>query len=317
MQNSNSCRSCNCFKRTRKVSILGKELTVKNYLCSKDGGSYKEMPEQVKLQLSITPTSFCSAKCPFCIAENTSSNNRIDPKKLEKALIALKDAGIIRGITLTGGEPFTDLTLLDEIICMIYELLGFDAEISITTNGHNLHRIGEIKYLRYVDALHVSRHHYDDEINSRIFGIKMPTKRELRDIIHSVSYRDIFVLNCMLLKGYIYTAEEVHKYLDFGIETGAGKVSFITCYPCNSYAAEHRIEYPTVINREDPSLLFTRSFCDFEYCRCQDGIYHSPLGDIIEFYARTTSPFECEYCRGLVYGADNRLRAGFKGDIVI
>ena len=216
MQNTNSCRSCDAFAKTRTVNVLGKELKLKNYVCSSDGLHYKQKPDDIQLQLSICPTSFCEASCPFCIATNTQQKQFVDLFKLEECLKRLHDENLVRGISFTGGEPFTDVKLLNDILNSIYKIFGNHVEVSVTTNGTNLHRMHEIEMLSYLDALHISRHHYDDRINAELFGTRVPTKEELSEILHSVSYKDLFVLNCMLLKDYIGTQDDVHKFLDFG-----------------------------------------------------------------------------------------------------
>lgn len=317
MQNTNSCRSCDAVVKTRTVNVLGKELKLKNYVCSADGIHYKQKPEDIQLQLSICPTSFCEATCPFCIAKNTNQKQFVDLVRLEECLKRLHDENLVRGISFTGGEPFTDVKLLNDIINLVYKTFGNSIEVSVTTNGTNLHRMHEIEMLSYLEALHISRHHYDDRINSELFGVRVPTKDELSEILHSVSYKDLFVLNCMLLKDYIGTQEDVHKFLDFAIEVGAGKVAFMACSPINDFAKEQTMDYTTVLRSDDISLLFTRGFQDFDLCRCQDGVYASATGEIIEFYGRNTSGINCEYCRGFVYGADNHLRVGFDGEIIL
>ncbi len=317
MQSISSCLSCEQIQKTRTVNVLGKELKLKNYICSTDGVHYKQKPQDIKLQLSICPTSFCEAACPFCIAKNTSEKRFVDIDKLKKCLEKLKAENLVRGVSFTGGEPFTDIKLLNNIINLVFDIFGKSIEISITTNGTNLHRMHEIEMLSYLDALHISRHHYNDRINSELFGVKVPSKDELSEILHSVSYRDLFVLNCMLLKDYIGTTEEVHKFLDFAIEVGVAKVAFITCTPINDFAKAHTIDYTSVLREDDPALLFTRGFKDFDFCRCQDGVYASDNGNIIEFYGRSTNANDCNYCRGFVYGADNFLRSGFNGEIIL
>ena len=317
MQNTNSCRSCDAFAKTRTVNVLGKELKLKNYVCSSDGLHYKQKPDDIQLQLSICPTSFCEASCPFCIATNTQQKQFVDLFKLEECLKRLHDENLVRGISFTGGEPFTDVKLLNDILNSIYKIFGNHVEVSVTTNGTNLHRMHEIEMLSYLDALHISRHHYDDRINAELFGVRVPTKEELSEILHSVSYKDLFVLNCMLLKDYIGTQEDVHKFLNFAIEVGAGKVAFMACSPINDFAKAQTMDYTTVLRSDDPALLFTRGFQDFNLCRCQDGVYAAPTGEIIEFYGRNTSVGDCEYCRGFVYGADNHLRVGFDGEIIL
>lgn len=317
MQNTSSCRSCDGFAKTRTVTVLGKELQLKNYICSSDGIHYVQKPQDIRVQLSICPTSFCAAACPFCIATNTKQKQMVDLDQLRDCLQRLREENLVRGISFTGGEPFTDVPLLNEILNMVYDVFGKSVEVSITTNGANLHRIHEIEMLSYLDALHISRHHYDDAINAALFGVQVPTAEELSNILHSVSYKDLFVLNCMLLKDYIGTQEQVHAFLDFAISVGAGKVAFMTCSPVNDFAKAQTMDYATVLRADDPALLFTRGFQDFDFCRCQDGVYASSTGEIIEFYGRNTTAGDCTYCRGLVYGADNHLRVGFNGEIIL
>ena len=317
MQNISSCQSCDGFIKTKKVTVLGKELELKNYICSSDGIHYKQKPDTISLQLTICPTSYCGASCPFCLAKNTKEKKYLDIQKLEECLRRLQEEGVVRGISLMGGEPFTDVKLLNDIINLIFDVFGTGIEISATTNGINLHRLHEIEMLSYMDAVHISRHHYDDKINQQFFGVRVPSKKELSEILHSFSFKDVFVLNCMLLKEYICTREAVHKFLDFAIEVGAGKVAFMTCYPVNDYARAHTMDYKEVLCTDDPALLFTRSFQDFDRCRCQDGVYASSTGEIIEFYGRSSNISDCNYCRGFVYGADNHLRAGYDGEIIL
>ena len=318
MQNTNCCLSCDTENRTRTVAVLGKPVTVKNYICSEDGVHYKKKPENVQLQLSVCPTSYCPGSCPFCIAKNTKSKRKLDISRFSDVMRRLKAEDRVRGVKITGGEPFYDVCLLNEVICALYEIFGYELEISVSTNGFQLDQLHRIRDLQYIDAIHVSRHHYDDEINKKLFGgADVPAGEKLKEIVSTVSYKDLFVFNCMLLKGYIDSPEEAHKFLDFSIKTGVPKVGFMTCSPINGFAKRHTLPYESVLDGSDPSLLFTRGFFDYEFCHCRDGVYASPYGEIVEFYGRSTNTDGCKYCRGLVYDADGHLRDGFCGDIII
>ena len=318
MQNTSCCPSCDTENRTRKVTVLGKPVTVKNYICSEDGINYKQKPENVQLQLSVCPTSYCPGSCPFCIAKNTKSERKLDIGKFAAVMRRLKAEDRVRGVKITGGEPFYDAGLLNEVICVLYEIFGYKFEISVSTNGIRLDQLHRIRDLEYIDAIHVSRHHYDDDVNKKLFGgIDVPSGEKLREIVSAISYKDLFVFNCMLLKGYIDSPEEAHKFLDFTVKTAVPKVGFMTCSPVNDFAKRHYVPYESVINDNDPSLLFTRGFFDYEFCRCRDGVYASPYGEIVEFYGRSTNTDGCKYSRGLVYDADDHLRDGFCGEIII
>ena len=317
MQNINCCPSCD-ESRTRTICILGKQVTVKNYICSEDGVNYKKKPENVQLQMSVCPTSFCPGNCPFCIAKDIKSKRKLDIDKFSDVMSRLKAEDRIRGVKITGGEPFYDVGLLNEVICVLYGIFGYGLEISISTNGIGLDQLHRIRDLSYIDAIHVSRHHYDDDINRALFGgADVPSGDKLKEIVSAISFKDVFVFNCMLLKDYINTPEEAHRFLDFSIRTEVPKVGFMTCSPINDFAKQQTIPYESVINDDDPSLLFTRRFYDHEFCHCRDGVYASPDGEVIEFYGRSTNTDGCKYSRGLVYDSDDHLRDGFCGEVII
>ena len=319
MQNINYCQSCKSGEKIREINILGKPITVKNYICSADGINYKEKPENIKLQLFVNMLTFCPANCRFCVAKNTKQQKKIDIDKFRSVMKLLKAEDRIRGIKITGGEPFYDMDLLNEVISAIYDIFGYETEVAISTNGTGLENLKKIKDLEHIETIHLSRHHYDDNVNRELFGnIKnIPDKKLLKDIIGSVSYKDIFVLNCILLKDYINSPEEAHKFMDFAIDIGAPKVGFMTCSPVNGYAKEQSIPYEAVIKEDDPALLFTRGFFDYDYCHCSDGVYSSEDGRIVEFYGKSTKMEDYAYCRGLVYDADDHLKDGFGGNIIM
>ena len=317
MQNTNCCLSCD-ESRTRTINILGKPVIVKSYICSEDGVNYKKKPENVQLQMSVCPTSFCPGNCLFCIAKDIKSKRKLDINKFTDVMKRLKAEDRIRGVKITGGEPFYDVGLLNEVISVLYEIFGYELEISISTNGIWLDQLHRIRDLEYIETIHISRHHYDDEINKTLFGgADVPSGEELKEIVSTVSFNDVFVFNCMILKDYINSPEEAHRFLDFTIRTGVPKVGFMTCAPINDYARRQTIPYESVIKDNDPSLLFTREFFDYEFCHCRDGVYASTNGEVVEFYGRSTNTDGCKYSRGLVYDADNHLRDGFCGNVII
>lgn len=318
MQNTNCCRSCDKNGRTREICILGKPLIVKDYICSADGVHYKRKPENAQLQLSVCPTSYCPAGCPFCIAQNTRSQQRIDVGQFAKVMRLLKEEDRVRGVKITGGEPFYDVGLLNEVLCVLYDVFGYGLEVSVSTNAIRLHQMHKLRDLSHLESIRISRHHYDDAVNRALFGgADVPSGEQLKEIVRTVSFRDVFVFNCLLLKDYIGSEEEAHRFMDFAIGVGVPKVGFVTCSPINAFAKRQTIPYESVLKDDDPSLLFTRRFYDYDICRCRDGVYVSPEGQIIEFYGRSTKTDRYAYVRGLVYDADNRLRDGFGGEVII
>ena len=315
-QNNRQCT--NCAERTRTVTILGKPISVKNYICSTDGIHYRPKPDQVQLQLSVSPVSYCPAACPFCCATGTKEKRRIDTDIFAAVMRRLNDENRIRGVKITGGEPFTDVGLLNEVISILYEVFGYNLELAISTNGIGLNRLHEIKDLVHLETIHISRHHYDDAVNRALFGgAPVPSTEKLKEIVAGVSFKDLFVFNTMLLKDAINSPEEAHRFLDYAIEVGVPKVGFMECATVNEYAMAQTIPYESVILESDPTILFTKQLFDYEFCHCSDGIYVSENGGLIRFYGRSTKMVDYGYSRGLVYGADNRLRDGFNGEIIV
>lgn len=307
-----------CENRTKVIDILGKPVRVKNYICSEDGIHYRPKPENVQLQLSVCPVSYCPANCPFCCAKGTKTDRRIDTEVFASVIRRLKEEDRIRGVKITGGEPFTDVVLLNEVISILFEIFGYDLELAISTNGIGLDRVHEIKDLVHLETIHISRHHYNDTVNRRLFqNDSIPGSGELKEIIDSVSYKDLWVFNTMLLKDAVNSPEEAHKFLDYAIRMGVPKVGFMVCSPVNDYAAEQTIPYESVIREKDPDFLFTRGYYDYEFCHCSDGVYVSENGGIIQFYGRSTKMCDYGYSRGLVYDAENHLRDGFGGEIIV
>ena len=128
-----------------EITILGKPISVKNYICSPDGVNYRLKTDPVRLQLTLLPLSFCPASCPFCLATDTGKQFRIDTAKLEKTMKLLKAEDRVRGIKITGGEPFYDIELLNEVISAIYDIFGYQMEVAISTNGTGLENLKKLK----------------------------------------------------------------------------------------------------------------------------------------------------------------------------
>lgn len=317
MKNINCSQCYNQPPRSKQAIIFDKTIEIKNTRCSKNGIDYEELPPDTKLQLSILPTDFCQGSCRFCIASSSIKRHDIlDINKLEKALIEIKNRDMLRGVSITGGEPFNTPSLVNEIVNMCFDMFGLECEISINTNGFALDRINQIEKLPFVDAIHISRHHYDEKINESIFGIPMSSNEQLKDFISGLRNKKQIVLNCMLLKDYISTTEDVHRYLDFAISVGAQKASFITGLKVNDYCNNQIVDFEDVIKEDDESMLFTRGFQDYDLCKCQDGIYVNDNGKFIQLYGRKVGSGTCSYARGFVFTPQNQLKLGYNGQVV-
>lgn len=315
--NSSCPLYCDGTDLTREIELLGQRVRVKNYICSRDGVHYFRKPEHIRLQLSVSPVSFCPGACPFCVAQGTKLHRRIDMAKFERVMRQLKAEDRMKGVKITGGEPFYDFELLNDVVALLFEVFGTGLELSISTNGMWIEKLLRLNGLEHVESVHISRHHYDDEINRRLFGgAAVPDSGRLRELARAVPSRKLLVFNCMLLKGYIDSPEEARRFMDYASETGVPKVGFMDCMPINAYAREHRLSYEDVLTEEKDDILFTRAYFALEDCHCQDGVYLTSRGRLEEFYGRSTQPGRGGYCRTLVYEADDHLRDGFGGNIL-
>lgn len=301
---------------TRYYNFFGKTYKTRNTFCSQDGKYYEQMPQKLRLPLTICPTSYCDAACKFCIAKNTCKREKIDLKKLQYTLEKLKSEDAVSKIFIKGGEPFFDIELLNNVLNMIFDIFGNSLYVSITTNGNNLKNISKINTLEYISKIHISRHHYDDDINNSIFGRDMISLNEIKEIAHSVSDENMLVFNCMLLKDFINSTREAHRFMDFAIDTGVKKVAFISCTPINDYTKKQFIHFSKIFKQNDSQILYTNGFQDYSFCRCISGIYLSPDAKSEAFYARYTNTKGCDYLRGFVYESDNVLRSDFSGEII-
>ena len=303
---------------SRELNLFGESVPVKNYGCSKNGGPYDEAEDPLSIRLSVCPTHFCGAGCPFCAASSsTGEKGFLDPDKLRQVLLEMHSKKALSGVSITGGEPFTDISLLNEIVDMIFEIFGLETDISINTNGTGLKDLHKIDKYLFIDAIHISRHHYDDNRNRRYFGIDVPTEEELREIVNREKDKRLFVFNCLLLADGIGTKEEAKVYMEFADRVGVPKVGFVTPMAVNPYAEKNRVSYTEVLDRRDPEFLFRKCFKDFEYCHCTDGLYAAKSGRLMHFYGRETAFGTPDYARGLVYTADNILKTGYGKDAKI
>lgn len=304
------------LRKVLDIDILGKKVPVKNYICSVNGCEYCEKPADKKLELALSPTSFCPGRCPFCIAEGTYQRSEYDLDRLRYILERLNEQKLVRGISFTGGEPFLNVKLLNDSVNTVFDVLGEDVEVCIHTNGINIDRVNEIDKLELVSSIHISRHHYDDSLNRSIFGIDVPNAELLKKTVADVGLERMFVYNCILLRGYIDSSSEIENFMEFSAETGVWKSAFIQCMDVNDFTAKHKISFEEAMNEKNDRFMFIKSYRDFDNCHCQDGLYASKTGELLHFYTRTTAAHDCEYARGLSFNSDNHLRVGYAGEVI-
>ena len=150
-----------------KITLFNQELTVKNELCGTNPNKTKKAHAQLRLYVKLTDN--CNANCLFCANGNTCDYGNIDLNKLEYVIRYLLSLDRLHGISITGGEPLLEYNKLFKLLDLIY-CIDPNIEIQISTNGINLLKLLEYPDINNLESIHISRHHYNDDINNHIFN---------------------------------------------------------------------------------------------------------------------------------------------------
>ena len=311
------------------INIAGTELKVKDYCCIEAGNYFEPLfdaeylkKRRLKLWLYVNVTDRCNAGCLFCVSAALPTNmNIVNPQQFRKVLEVV--APHIYGISFTGGEPMLYPELLDELVHITEEIVPSDAEIDLVTNGTWLARLSELKSIDRITSVHISRHSSDTVVNNAIMRQIGPEEKEIKQFIQSLNDPGKVVLNCVLQKGGVSTMDDVAAYLEFAINAGVQNSSFITMFKANSHCEANYIsafEFPFVSdnqviswNRLHPDNRFSvwNRHSDYEFCHCLSGSYKNKEGHTRFYFRCPGTGSSPDYCRQLVYTADNHLQDGF------
>ena len=312
----------------KKISINNVPLSIKDYYCcpcdssfdSIEGADYF-LQDDPRLWLYIIVTSKCNAACPFCANGKRGLTENVDLIKYRNTLEIA--APYVSGVSFTGGEPMLDPLLLCTMIGIADQVLDKNVEFDMVTNGTNLNMIPAMPVLNRLSSIHISRHSVDDDNNrSLMMWNDAPGWDSIRKMMSEMFDPGAVVLNCVLQKGGVQDMNDVCSYLDKAIGAGIQNTSFITMMPANSFCIENYVspetfdiaieDYVEAFNQtHDSRIAVWNRMRDHEYCKCFSGSYESERG-------RTRFYFRCpgdsgspDYCRQLVYTADNVLQDGF------
>lgn len=299
------------------IELFGKDVSFKDNICN-ENGQYQQ-GKDLKYNLYINITDVCLASCPFCNnntkKKTSKSNKNFDIEKLKIVLLELKNKNILNRIAITGGEPLLDIMLLNSVINAVFEICGERQIVTLNTNGVNLEKIFMLDKLDKIYGIHISRHHYSDEINDSIFGFKTAHISTLENVIKKVQNPQLIRLNSLLMKGYIDNNKEVEKYLEMAGELGVFRVGFVGLMPLNEYSINHFVEYKEVFNNLGKNAVVVKKFCNLDICDCLNGMYMTQTGKFVEFYSRNVRNLCPSTVGQLTYTYDNKLCAGFNNPI--
>jgi molybdenum cofactor biosynthesis enzyme MoaA len=158
--------------------------------------------------LSVIMPVGCNAKCEFCYWEKRCGLTADRFKFVADTLPEM-----FKQVSITGGEP----TLSNELIDYLKIARNRFDKVVLNTNGYKLNK----SHFKFCDHINISRHHYDDKENIKVFRSRNIPNRYL--LAKLCSYGDV-TLNCVLPDGF-KDVEFVNKYISFAKSIGA-KVAF-------------------------------------------------------------------------------------------
>ena len=251
-----------------ELTIDGENYTIYPRACSSD---------DIVFPFYINITNSCNAKCDFCL--NTCNNDlgKLDYNKLESVLDQTKN--YISRFSISGGEPLINIDELEKLLQLVQK---YNKNTIVNTNGSFLLKNVYILNKYNIDSIQLSRHHYDDDKNNEIFKINTISFEDLKNLKLKADLR----INCLLIKNYIDSKEEIVKFLEKISQTDISQVGFISMTKLNKYTNDNFVDYRDIIKDLDSNFLETLKMSDGDECSCTNNLYVAKNGKTIFVYFR-------------------------------
>lgn len=257
-----------------KLEINKKVYEIKPYACS----PCNEFPFYINI------TNICNAKCEFCSNACNNDYGKLDLKYLKEILDNVY-AKVSR-FSISGGETLINPNDLDKLLKLLH---NYNRRITLNTNGSFLiENMDLLNKYDNIESVQLSRHHYDDVKNNEIFKIDTLTFDELNKIKLNADLR----INCLLIKNYIDSSEEIIKFLERISETtDISQVGFISMMQVNEFTKKNFVDYRDIISDLDDNFFETKKMADGKRCTCANYLYVAKNGKIIFVYFRYTKEY--------------------------
>ncbi|MBR3334367.1 MAG: radical SAM protein [Clostridia bacterium] len=171
-----------------------------------------------ELFLDVVFTSACDCRCPFCIS-HTREYAAEKREAWEKAVADAFRLFDIRNVIILGGEATIDPDFWDKLQVITREMEGKHTDhLILTTNGNRLRDpvFADKVIASRIDAVNLSRMHYDQAENDRIFGRETLTKKEIADLYRRLKAAGKTLrLNVNVWRGNLDTPEELEAFISF------------------------------------------------------------------------------------------------------
>lgn len=286
------------------INICDKRINVITAPCSKNGKRYIGAITPC-INLYVKVTNKCNANCSFCEFRGADSK-RFDINQYQTALMEVSKTLKINKVSFTGGEPTLKPELLSDLIAMTRKILGKDVFIVVSTNGSKLENLWNSQN---IDSIALSRHHYDDEKNSEIFGTTVVPGR--KDIKYSQVKHKIH-LSCVLSKKAINSGSEVVKYLKFARYIKIYDVGFVGLMrDVNTYCKDNYVNFNR-FHLKTLNVVKTKDYTRGSSCACSNYMFVKNE-EVVHFYYRHRK--KTVGVETLVFDGQN-LKTGFDGEII-
>lgn len=294
------------------IELFGKQVKLKTHNCALFDQEAQPVAEPY-VNLYVR-TKFCNAKCKFCTyADDASKFNR---ERYVEVLKEITSKIKVRKLAVSGGEPTLYWDNFEYITYMGREFIGPDAELSMNTDGLRWEKLWTDPICKEYHYIQLSRHHYDDQTNDKIFGTKTPTSEEIKWAANLQGHPHKFQFRCNLIKGFVDTKEEVFKYLDWANSVDINDVGLVSLMPVNEYSKENFI-YFHIKELIGDNFFLTKKWerygggCEcFNYVYTPEENFRRPIR---VYHKNTFKPSDVN--ETLVFDGHN-LRIGFDGEII-
>lgn len=256
-----------------KLEIRNKEYEIKPYACS----PCNEFPFYINI------TNICNAKCDFCSNACNKDYGKLDLKYLKEILDKVSDK--ISRFSISGGETLINPNDLEELLKLLHH---YNRRITMNTNGSFLlDNVDMLNKYPNIESIQLSRHHYKDDKNNSIFKISTLTFEELKKITTNADLR----INCLLIKNYIDTKEEIVNFLEHISKTDISQVGFISMMQVNEFTKDNFVDYRDIIPSLNDDFFETKKMADGKRCSCANYLYVAKNGKTIFVYFRYTKEY--------------------------
>ncbi|OUU29659.1 MAG: GTP 3',8-cyclase MoaA [Candidatus Endolissoclinum sp. TMED37] len=191
------------------------------------------------LRLSVTDR--CDLRCTYCMPEKMTFLNKKEVLSFEE-MYKLCSAFIhlgIKKIRITGGEPLVRKGIMDFFAMLKPHLSSHLEELTITTNGTQLHKYASQLYANGVRRINISLDTLDPKKFKKITRIG-----NLQDVLLGVqAAQDANLkikINCVALKNI--NDDEIDKFIDWCIKKGFD-LTFIETMPMGDIGNETRLSH--------------------------------------------------------------------------